>query len=91
MLLKMVMMRMLIGNMRRPLSTPTMISCQVIRNDPGGGPKNTQLRRNTDKYGENKSRDTSSRTDDVTSYLKIVFSDCEYVVEGIAAYTHMLI
>lgn len=37
MLLKMVMMRMLIGNMRRPLSTPTMISCQVICNDPGGG------------------------------------------------------
>lgn len=35
MLLKMVMMRMLMGNMRRPLSTPTMISCQVIRNDPG--------------------------------------------------------
>lgn len=48
MLLKMVMMRMLIGNMRRPLSTPTMISCQVICNDPGGvgGAKNTQLRRN---------------------------------------------
>lgn len=35
MLLKMVMMRMLMGNMRRPLSTPTMISCQVICNDPG--------------------------------------------------------
>lgn len=35
MLLKMVMMRMLIGNMRRPLSTPTIISCQVICSDPG--------------------------------------------------------
>lgn len=34
MLLKMVMMRMLIGNMRRPLSTPTMTSCQVISNEP---------------------------------------------------------
>lgn len=35
MLLKIVMMKMLMGNMRRPLSTPTMISCQVICNDPG--------------------------------------------------------
>lgn len=34
MLRKMVMMRMLMGNMRRPLSTPIMISCQVICNDP---------------------------------------------------------
>lgn len=36
MLLKMVMMRMLIGNMRRPLSIPTIISCQVICSDPNG-------------------------------------------------------
>ncbi len=35
MLRKMVMMRILIGNMRRPLSTPTMISCQVICREPG--------------------------------------------------------
>lgn len=35
MLRKMVMMRMLIGNMRRPLSIPTMISCHVICSDPG--------------------------------------------------------
>lgn len=35
MLLKIVMMKMLMGNMRRPLSTPTMISCQVICSDPG--------------------------------------------------------
>lgn len=35
MLRKMVMMRMLIGNMRRPLSMPTMISCHVICSDPG--------------------------------------------------------
>lgn len=34
MLRKMVMMRMLIGNMRRPLSIPTMISCQVISSEP---------------------------------------------------------
>lgn len=35
MLRKMVMMRMFIGNMRRPLCTPTMSSCQVICNEPG--------------------------------------------------------
>ena len=35
MLRKMVMMRMLIGNMRRPLSIPTMISRQVISSEPG--------------------------------------------------------
>jgi len=34
MLRKMVMMRMLIGNMRRPLWTPTIISCQVMCIDP---------------------------------------------------------
>lgn len=45
MLLKMVMMKMLMGNMRRPLSTPTMISCQVICNDPGreGGRERARL------------------------------------------------
>ena len=34
MLRKMVIMRMLMGNMRRPLSTPMMTSAQVTASDP---------------------------------------------------------
>lgn len=39
---KMVMMRMLIGNMRRPHWTPTMKSCQVSAIEPGHKQTNKQ-------------------------------------------------
>lgn len=42
MLRKIVMMRMLIGNMRRPHCTPTMRSCQVIFIEPGQTQKRGQ-------------------------------------------------